>query len=284
MAPSSPNEPLQARILNLAQSLQFGWFVGHAILLLSVLRYGFSYLTFNSASRWARFSYRTAFLSAVATYVIVVYKSAKAKAKREAQNKGSIQPLSFAFDENVHYLVWAVVLLFTRQVPLALLPFAIYSTFHVATYTRSQLLPVVFPSKAPTPAASGAAPRSEPPGYSALGNFIKAYYDPSMATVALLEIALIFRLAFSALLFVRLSWVTLIVYLLFFRMRYSQSQYIREGLAHIGARVDALVANQGTPPVARQVWEQTRGVLAKVVDVTDVRRYVSGPQAPKKEK
>lgn len=106
MAPPTPssNEPLQARLLNLAQSLQFGWFVGHAVLLLSVLRYGLSYITFHPNSRWARFSYRTAFLSAVATYVIVVYKSAKSKARREAQNNGGVKMTSLIFDENVHYL------------------------------------------------------------------------------------------------------------------------------------------------------------------------------------
>lgn len=70
-------------------------------LLLCTLRYGLSYLTFHFYSRWARFSYRTAFVAAAATYGIVVFKAYRAKMK-SGKPQGS--PLAYAGDENVQYL------------------------------------------------------------------------------------------------------------------------------------------------------------------------------------
>jgi len=78
------------------------WFLGHFTLLLSVFRYSLSYITFNSGSKWSTFTYRLAFLSAVATYGIVVFKAFRARFK-----PGS-NPTAFALqllsDENVQYL------------------------------------------------------------------------------------------------------------------------------------------------------------------------------------
>ena len=81
---------------------RFGWFVGHVTLLLCSLRYGLSYITFNFYSRWARFSYRTAFVAAAATYGIVVYKAFRARQRGANRQQGG--PLALAGDENVQYL------------------------------------------------------------------------------------------------------------------------------------------------------------------------------------
>jgi hypothetical protein len=91
---------LQERLMRLAQTLQFAWFCGHVSLLLCSIRYGLSYITFNYYSRWARFSYRTAFLSAAVTYGIVVYKGYRARVR---QGKGT-GVFALAGDENVQYL------------------------------------------------------------------------------------------------------------------------------------------------------------------------------------
>ena len=54
----------------------------------------------NFYSRWARFSYRTAFIAAAFTYGIVVYKSVRARSRSRQQ----ISPYGMAGDENVQYL------------------------------------------------------------------------------------------------------------------------------------------------------------------------------------
>lgn len=93
--------PLQERLLQLAQTLQFAWFVGHVTLLLCTIRYSLSYITFNYYSTWARYSYRTAFVAAAATYGIVVFKSFRARARSGKAQGGA---LAIVGDENVQYL------------------------------------------------------------------------------------------------------------------------------------------------------------------------------------
>src|SRR6186713_1617475 len=157
----------------------------------------------------------------------------------------------------------ALVWLYSRQVPLALLPFAVYSIFHVATYTRANLIPTIQPAPAPPAgAAAGAKPaKSNSALAETIGKFVKTYYDASMTLVAGLEIALWFRVFFSAITFTKGSWVLLLIYTVFFRSRYSQSSFVQGAFHGAAARVDALVANQSTPPAARQAWTTVKGLV-----------------------
>jgi len=289
--------PLGQRLAALAQTLQFAWFPGHVTLLLATLRYSLSYITFNYSSRWAAFSYRTAFLSACVTYGIVVYKAYRARMR--AGKQGGV--VALATDENVQYLsksstrlciafpphvaranylaVMALVWLFSRQIPLAILPFSVYSVFHVATYVRSNLLPTIQP---PPAAQAGAKPQGSAAS-EAIGKFVKEYYDGSMTLVALLEIFLWFRVLGSAMLFQKGSWILLAVYTVFFRARVAQSSFVQEAINQLTARIDAQLANQSTPPAAKQGWATFKGIVKQAGDATDIRRYVGGQQgAPKK--
>ena len=71
------------------------------MLLLCVFRYSLSYITFNYYSRWAQVSYRLAFVSAAATYGIVVYKAYRARLRAGGKQQGAVM---LASDENVQYL------------------------------------------------------------------------------------------------------------------------------------------------------------------------------------
>lgn len=278
MAPPPPsNLPLGQRLAALAQTLQFAWFAGHVTLLLASLRYGLSYITFNYNSKWAAFSYRTAFVSACVTYGIVVYKAYRARMR--AGKQGGVMAL--ATDENVQYLIMALVWLFMRQVPLAVLPFTVYSIFHVATYVRSNLIPTISPP--PAASAPGAKPQASAFAET-IGKFVKENYDASMTLVALLEIALWFRVLGSALLFQKGSWILLAIYTVFFRARYAQSSFVQDAINQVTARIDAQLANQSTPPAARQGWGTFKNIVRQAADATDIRKYVGGQPgaAPKK--
>lgn len=180
----------------------------------------------------------------------------------------------------------ALIWLFSRQVPLAVLPFAVYSVFHVLTYTRANLLPTLFPQAQPATAQpqSPTSPTSKDPKQASglsnsIGKFVKEYYDTSMTLVAVLEIFLWFRLVGSAVLFQKGSWVLLTFYSVFLRARYAQSSFVQGAIAHIGARIDATVAQQGTAPAARNAWETVKGLMRQLVDATDLNKYLGGPQA-----
>ncbi|KAJ5238747.1 hypothetical protein N7468_003366 [Penicillium chermesinum] len=275
MAPPPPATlPLAERLKALAQTLQFAWFVGHVTLLFSVFRYTVSFILFNSYSSWARFSYRLAFVSAAVTYGIVVYKGHFARGVQ-----GSVPQIltKLISDENVQYLGMALVWLYSRQLILALLPFSVYSVFHVATYSRMYLIPTVYPPQT-SGAGSPSSPSSKPaakqsPLVETIGRFIKQYYDASMGVVAGLEILLLFRL---------ILWVLLVVYLSFFRARFAQSSFVQQAVRQVTARADASISNHNTPPAVRQGWETFKGIVGQVYEATDIGRYISGPAAGKK--
>jgi len=281
--PPSASLPLQQRLLQLAQTLQFAWFVGHLTLLFCIIRYSISYVTFNSFSRWARFSYRTAFVSAALTYGIVVYKAFRARARVSSK-----QPpqgyASLLADENVQYLAMALVWLYSDQYPLAMLPFGVYSVFHVATYTRTNLIPTIQPPTAIPGAA--ASPGGKPavkhsPLAEHIGKFVKEYYDLSMGLVASLEIGIWFRLFFAAIIFTKGSWVLLILYTAFLRARFAQSSFVQNSFKMFVAKVDGLVGGQGNPPILRQGWETTKTLGRQFHDATELGKYISTPVAKK---
>lgn len=178
-------------------------------------------------------------------------------------------------------LVW----LFSRQIPLALLPFSVYSVFHVATYTRTNLIPT-FQSPKPASAtpAGAAAPKQTSGLGAAIGRFVKEYYDTSMMLVAGLEIALWGRLLISALTFSRGSWILLGLYTVFLRARLHQSTFVQGVFHQLAARVDQQVNQPNIPPAAKQAWGTIKGVTRQAVEATDVRKYLNNAQQnpPKK--
>ncbi|KAJ5715959.1 uncharacterized protein N7483_013140 [Penicillium malachiteum] len=287
MAPPPPATlPLADRLKTLAQTLQFAWFIGHLTLLLSVFRYSLSFVFFNYYSSAAQISYRLAFISAAVTYGIVVYKGHFA---RGVQGNVPTIVTKLISDENVQYLGMALVWLYSRQLILALLPFSVYSVFHVATYTRMYLIPTLQPSaQGAAGASSPGSPSSKPavkqnPLAETIGRFIKQYYDASMGVVATLEILLLFRLILSAITFSRGSWVLLLVYLSFFRARYAQSSFVQQAVRQLTARADASISHQSTPPQVRQGWEAFKGIVRQAYDATDIGRYIAGPAAANKK-
>lgn len=228
----------------------------------------------------------------------MVYKTFKARAKSgRATPAGAAGAVGLLTDENVQYLLMALVWLYSRQFILAMLPYTIYSVFHVATYTRTNLIPTLAPPKqvAPAPAAAaGASPTASAtsaakPTYAthpvaeSIGKFVKQYYDSSMSVVALLEIVLWGRLLLSAITFSKGSWILLAVYTAFLRARFAQSTHVQSTFGQIEARIDNLTGAQGMNPVVRQVWDTVKNGVRQVYAATDLQKYVGGgAAAPRK--
>jgi hypothetical protein len=163
-----------------------------------------------------------------------------------------------------------------------MLPFGVYSVFHVATYTRTNLIPTLQPAPAaPAGASPGAKPASKNALADSIGSFVREYYDLSMGLVAVLEIGLWFRIFLAAIIFTKGSWVLLVVYTAFLRARFAQSSFVQGSFTHLTARVDSLVAAQNIPPAVRQVWETIKGITRQFHDATDVNKYVQGGPAKK---
>ena len=183
----------------------------------------------------------------------------------------------------------ALVWLFSPQYPLALLPYTVYSVFHVLTYTRNNLIPTIQPPKPLAPGQEGPGSPNAKPQYAPnpladkIGAFVKNYYDASMSVVSGLEILLWVRLLLAALLFQKRSWILLAIYTTFLRARVAQSAHVQSSFAQLEARGDALVGAQGTPPVARQVWDSVKGGARQFHAATNVNKYVNGAAVPPKK-
>ncbi|KAK4463174.1 nucleoporin POM33, partial [Cladorrhinum samala] len=278
MAPPPPADlPLPERLQKLAMTLQCTCAFPHAALILCITRYAFSWIRFNYYGGVAQFCYRFAFIAAASTYGIVVYKTWRARQKTGAKQPGG--PLGYLSDENIQYLLMAIVWLVMPQYPLALLPYGIYSVFHVATYTRANLIPTIFPPQQVAPAA-GASPNGKPqyaphPMSDAIGAFVKKYYDASMSIVSGLEIAIWARLLLSAIFWQRRSWILIAVYTAFLRARYAQSSHVQNSFAQLEARIDNLIGAQGTPPALRQAWDAAKNAARQFHAVSDVSKYVN---------
>ena len=96
--PSAKSQSFSDRLLQIIKTLQFAWFAGHVVLLLSTLRYSVSFLTF-SRSGTINFCYRSAFFSAAVTYGIVVFKAYKSRTR----SGRAVRFGDMIWDENVQY-------------------------------------------------------------------------------------------------------------------------------------------------------------------------------------
>jgi hypothetical protein len=76
----------------------------HLTLLGCTLRYSLSIAKFSSGSTGAGIAYRLAFLSAAATYGIVVYKAYRARFRSGTMPTGQAGVIKILGDENVQYL------------------------------------------------------------------------------------------------------------------------------------------------------------------------------------
>lgn len=151
-------------------------------------------------------------------------------------------------------LIWLV----SPQYVLALLPYGIYSTFHVLTYTRTHLIHVRPPAKA------GAKPHWTA---ELIGNFIKEYYDASMGLVAILEILLWSRILLSAIAFTKGSWILIALYTAFLRARFAQSTYVRGQFRQFEAYMDHFIGEQVT--LARVTWDIVKATASTFHNISD---------------
>lgn len=269
--PPTQTLALSDRLMALVQTLQFSWFMGHLTLLLSTVYYTIAVVRFNAISGVAEFSYRLAFLSAAVTYGIVVFKAYRAKMQRGQAGNPQQQVLSLLGDENVQYLVMALIWLYSKSIWFALLPFAVYSTFHFLSYLRTNVIPTFAPpTPAPgsNPAASpGSRPTVQHPFSEYIAKFVRQNYDTSMHLVSNLEIFLWARVFLGALVF-KNSWLLLLCYTLFLRIRYAQSSFVRQAFQGLERKGDALVNDARVPDGARNGWNIGKDVVKKAREAT----------------
>jgi len=222
----------------------------------------------------AELSYRLAFLSAAATYGIVVFKAYRAKLQRGQTGNPQQQVLALVGDENVQYLIMALIWLYSKSTWFALLPFSVYSTFHFLSYLRTNIIPTfVPPSHSVT--SPGTRPIAQHPISEGISRFVKKNYDTSMHLVSNLEIFLWVRLFLGALVF-KTSWILLLCYTMFVRIRYAQSIFVRHAFQGLERKVDALMNDARAPGGLREAWRIGKDMIKKACEATDFVKTSNG--------
>ncbi|TIA88508.1 hypothetical protein E3P99_02534 [Wallemia hederae] len=238
-------------------ALHYSWAAGHAILFLSTLKYVLGVLTFRGGNiGWA---YKLSYFGAIVSYGVVVFKSFGIPQANLAWVQRAM------LDENVQYLILAAFFFVSKPIPLTLIPYATFSLFHILSFVKNTVVPLIFPpppqSNATStdgstpPSSSGAGPSIQ----KSIGSFVKANYARAMKLVSYSEMVVFVRLFLGALIFNNALSMPMF-YALFLRSRYVFSPYTRNAFAHVGSRIDGLLAPYPQP---YRIWMQAKGFLAR---------------------
>lgn len=255
--PPAANSTLGDRLQALVKGPQFVWWLGHVTMLVCTAFYLPFWATFNykAGAHW----YTRAFFGALVSYSVVVYKSFP-----EIQFTAQFAHQLFA-EENVQYLLMAIF--WWRSTPMLapLIPYAIFAFFNSLNYTRTNILPAIFPN----PPAGTTDPTAAQ--VANISRKIQAWTEKNHATamafVAYVEVVGVMgSLIFGAITF-QSSFLSPIVYANFLRFRYFFSLHTRAAFALIRARLDNLIVPPGgnpkIPPVVAQGYTMARGAITR---------------------
>ncbi|KAI8358338.1 hypothetical protein B0O80DRAFT_444528 [Mortierella sp. GBAus27b] len=251
--PASPST-LSTRLQALVKGPQFVWWLGHVIMLVCTTIFLPYWVTFNTkaGAHW----YSGAFLGAVVSYGVVVYKSFP-NIKFDAQYLQSM-----LVEENVQYFLMAIF--WWRSTPMLapMIPYATFAFFNALNYTRTNLIPAIFPI---SPAGTADAKSSQ---IASLLRKIQVWTESTHAQaltfVAYVEVlGVMGSLILGAITF-QSSFLSPIVYANFLRFRYFFSTNTRTAFAVIRARLDAaIVGNPKVHPKAVKAYEIMRGAIIR---------------------
>lgn len=208
-------------------------------------------------------SYTLAYLGALVSYGVVVYKSSVAPSSRPALTKASVSRV--VLDENVQYLALSAYWLWhrARPIPITLLPFVVFSLFHVLTFIRTTLIPLLFPPPtSPAPTAGTSAPTFTKKVQSGIQTWVKANYDLAMRVVAYAEVVILLRLLLGAVL-LQNSLLAPLLFAHFLRFRYVMSSFTRQAIDHVDSTLGAYNRDPRNPDIVRKAFLTGRDLIIR---------------------
>lgn len=223
--------------------------MGHVLALAGAIFYSlFSLKVFRSPS-FPRFWYREAYVAIIVTFAIILQKTYRAKPASAPE---------LLRDDNVHYLMVAVLWLFSKPFFGTLPPFIIFSLFHVLTYVRSFLLPAL---------GHGA----QSPLSANIGSFVNTYNDRFMMLAAHCEFLLFLKIFLNFLTFRKGTLIPFLVYFVFIKLRFDSSIFTRSAVKTYEVRVDGIVSNPSCPVAVKNAWLSFKHTLSSYLGAPAVR-------------
>ncbi|CEG72222.1 hypothetical protein RMATCC62417_07813 [Rhizopus microsporus] len=211
---------VSSRLNTLVQEKQFYWWLGHIYIVLNSVFYFSSVLSFHANPVY----YKRAYMGALLSYAIVIYNSIRA-------NKEAFD-IHILCDENVHYFVIAFYWYSAPPIAVTLIPFVIFSIFHMLTYTRTNIIPLFIPKKKNTQGLFIEKIDHQ------IKLFTERQHNTAIKLAAYIEIIVIsLRLVLGIFMF-STSILSIIVFIHFLRLRYYLSNESREAMHQISYHMD----------------------------------------------
>lgn len=237
------------KLATTVKTLQFGWFVGHFLTLISVFFFTLTYLKIGARIYW--FWYDLAALGIVASFGILVYQLVK---------KVGFDVKTLIKDDNVHFLGLGIMFLILRPyIILPIIPFQLFSLFHVLSYSKAYLLPIFDQDE-------------NSKAYKVINGFIANNNSKSIQLACILEVCSLFFLLARVLLFRKRSLSPFLIYLVFMKLRYEKSVVTRNVFKFLELKIDGVVNNVNNPNV-KSYWIKAKSGLRKVGDYKLVNDY-----------
>ncbi|CAB4376092.1 unnamed protein product [Rhizophagus irregularis] len=251
-------QPLANRLWILVKHPQFTWWCGHCIVLFCTTIYFWYWITLS----WPEGInyYYTAYLGAMLSYGVVVYKSFGSP----QLNWEYFQKINK--DENVFYLTLALMWFMSTPVFVTLIPYATFSLFHFITYLRANILQAFSP--APAHSSSGSSSGTQTRANSA-SKFIQIWvhknYEPAMNMVSFVEVVVITLFLLFNIVTLQLRFITLLFYCFFLRMRYLMNTYTQQVFAAVARFLDERLlppsASPSIPPPVTKAYQHAKNAI-----------------------
>ena len=253
-----PNLPardksLVQRFMAVAKSLQFAWFTGHSVVLISSILYLLK-MSFG-----------------IIIYQQFFTRNEPLQTQDAAATKASIKSrvAGLLKSEDVLYLVLANFWLFTPRFSFSLIPFFAFAVFHVLIYVEKVLLPKVFHLSS----------KDSSKILSFIDKFVVQYNDLCMHWVGTAELLIFILVLFRAILCFQRSWIILVVYAIFIKLRYENSKYMKAAFAQWRVRMDGIISHPSIPPFVKRAYNAIKMSLVRLSEY----RLSGAPQVTKKQ-
>lgn len=162
-------------------------------------------------------------------------------------------------DENTQYLLISLIFLYLRPyVIFPLIPFALFSIFHVLAYVDGTLLPIFGLENTPIS--------------KSIYTFTTSQNSSSIHLASCIEIFSFFWLLLRVVTFRKRSLIPFIVYGVFLKLRFEYSEITREYIKSIEIQVDEQVNHLNIPAI-KNGWVQVKSVLRRVGGIYLVNNY-----------
>ncbi|CAI5757626.1 unnamed protein product [Candida verbasci] len=238
----------QSKLIATVQTLQFGWFIGNILTLLGFSLYSLTYIKF--LPKLFKVDYLITLFGVFISFGILNFQL--------IQKNGFKLPILIK-DDNFHYLLLAGFLLFLRPyVWLTLVPFAVFSSFHVLAYTNGYILPIFNLDKSPIS--------------KHVTTFINNNNAKSIQIASGIEIITVVWLLIRVITFRKRSLSPFLVYLIFLKKRHEVSPFSRNYFKIISQQGDNLINSIGQP-VLKDVWQQVKFIFGKIDEFKLVHDY-----------